>query len=112
MRRFKTEFGYHIVQLLEKRGEELDLRHILIKPKLTQVNLQEAKNFLDSVSAAIANGEMTFEEASRRFSDDEQTRFNGGQMSNFQSGNNKFEVSQLDRGLFGLINSLTEGEIS
>ena len=109
---FKTEFGYHIVQLLEKRGEELDLRHILIKPKLTQENLQEAKNFLDSVSVAIANGEMTFEEASRRFSDDEQTRFNGGQMSNFQSGNNKFEVSQLDRGLFGLINSIEEGAIT
>jgi peptidyl-prolyl cis-trans isomerase SurA len=109
---FKTEFGYHIVQLLEKRGEELDLRHILIKPKLTQENLQEAKNFLDSVSVAIANGEMTFEEASRRFSDDEQTRFNGGQMSNFQSGNNKFEVSQLDRGLFALISSLEYDEIS
>ena len=109
---FKTEFGYHIVQLLEKRGEELDLRHILIKPKLTQENLQEAKNFLDSVSVAIANGEMTFEEASRRFSDDEQTRFNGGQMSNFQSGNNKFEVSQLDRGLFALISSLEDDEIS
>lgn len=109
---FKTEFGYHIVQLLEKRGEELDLRHILIKPKLTQENLQEAKNFLDSVSAAIANGEMTFEEASRRFSDDEQTRFNGGQMSNFQSGNNKFEVSQLDRGLFVLINSIAAGDIT
>ena len=109
---FKTEFGYHIVQLLEKRGEELDLRHILIKPKLTQENLQEAKNFLDSVSVAIANGEMTFEEASRRFSDDEQTRFNGGQMSNFQSGNNKFEVSQLDSGLFALISSLEDDEIS
>nr|MBT4214923.1 peptidylprolyl isomerase [Bacteroidota bacterium] len=109
---FKTEFGYHIVQLLEKRGEELDLRHILIKPKLTQENLQEAKNFLDSVSVAITNGEMTFEEASRRFSDDEQTRFNGGQMSNFQSGNNKFEVSQLDRGLFALISSLEDDEIS
>ena len=109
---FKTEFGYHIVQLLEKRGEELDLRHILIKPKLTQENLQEAKNFLDSVSVAIANGEMTFEEASRRFSDDEQTRFNGGQMSNFQIGNNKFEVSQLDRGLFALISTLEDDEIS
>ena len=109
---FKTEFGYHIVQLVEKRGEELDLRQILRKPKLTQENLQEAKNFLDSVSVAITNGEMTFEEASRRFSDDEQTRFNGGQMSNFQSGNNKFEVSQLDRGLFALISSLEDDEIS
>jgi len=109
---FKTEFGYHIVQLLEKRGEELDLRHILIKPKLTQENLQEAKNYLDSVAASIDRGEITFEEAARRFSEDEQTKFNEGQMSNFQSGDNKFEVSQLDRGLFTLIGSLEVGEIS
>ena len=109
---FKTEFGYHIVQLLEKRGEELDLRHILIKPKLTQENLQEAKQFLDSVAAAINAGEMSFEQAANRYSEDEQTRFNGGMMSNFQSGDNKFEVSQLDRGLFALVNDLKEGEMS
>ena len=78
---FKTEFGYHIVQLLEKRGEELDLRHILIKPKMTQENLQEAKNFLDSIAVAISNGDMTFEEAANKYSEDEQTKFNGGQMS-------------------------------
>jgi len=109
---FKTEFGYHIVQLLEKRGEELDLRHILIKPKLSQVDLQEAKNFLDSVASAINSGEMTFEEAARRFSEDENTRFNGGQMSNFQNGNNKFEISQLDRSLFGIVNNMASKEIS
>jgi peptidyl-prolyl cis-trans isomerase SurA len=80
---FKTEFGYHIVQLLEKRGEELDLRHILIKPKMTQENLQEAKNFLDSIAVAINKGDMTFEEAANKYSEDEQTKFNGGQMSNF-----------------------------
>jgi len=109
---FKTEFGYHIVQLLEKRGEELDLRHILIKPKLSQADLQEAKNFLDSLTSAINAGEMTFEEAARRFSEDENTRFNGGQMSNFQNGNNKFEISQLDRNLFGMVNNMTSKEIS
>ncbi len=109
---FKTEFGYHIVQLLEKRGEELDLRHILIKPKLTQENLQEAKAYLDSVSASIDRGEISFEDAARRFSEEELTKFNAGQMSNLQSGDNKFEVSQLDRGLFTLINSLEVGEIS
>ena len=109
---FKTEYGYHIVQLLEKRGEELDLRHILIKPKLSQEDLQEAKAFLDSVSSAISAGELTFEEAARRYSEDENTRFNGGQMSNFQNGNNKFEISQLDRTLFGMVNSLAPGEIS
>lgn len=109
---FKTEFGYHIVQLLEKRGEELDLRHILIKPKLTQENLQEAKNYLDSVAMSIERGDITFEDAARRFSEDEQTKFNGGQMSNFQSGNNKFEMSQLDRGLFSVVNQLEAGEVS
>lgn len=109
---FKTEFGYHIVQLLEKRGEELDLRHILIKPKMTQENLQEAKNFLDSIAASINKGEMTFEEAASKYSEDEQTKFNGGQMSNFQSGNNRFEVSALDRGLFAVVNKLEEGQIS
>lgn len=109
---FKTEFGYHIVQLLEKRGEELDLRHILIKPKMTQENLREAKNFLDSISTAISRGELTFEEAASKYSEDEQTKFNGGQMSNFQSGNNRFEVSGLDRGLFSVVNKLEEGALS
>ena len=109
---FKTKFGYHIVQLLEKRGEELDLRHILIKPKLSQDDLQEAKAFLDSVSSAISASELTFQEAARQYSEDENTRFNGGQMSNFQNGNNKFEISQLDRTLFGMVNSLATGDIS
>jgi len=109
---FKTEFGYHIVQLLEKRGEELDLRHILIKPKMTQENLQEAKNFLDSIAVAIDKGDMTFEEAANKYSEDEQTKFNGGQMSNFQSGNNRFEVSALDRGLFAVVNKMEQGQIS
>ena len=109
---FKTEFGYHIVQLLEKRGEELDLRHILIKPKLSQEDLKEAKNFLDSVASAINTGDLTFEDAARMYSEDENTRFNGGKMSNFQSGNNKFEISQLDRGLFGVVNNLKAGELS
>ncbi|HAK70252.1 MAG TPA: peptidylprolyl isomerase [Cryomorphaceae bacterium] len=109
---FKTEFGYHIVQLLEKRGEELDLRHILIKPKLTQDNLQEAKAYLDSILVGISSGDMTFDEAAMKYSEDEQTKFNGGQMSNFESGNNKFEVSQLDRGLFSVINEMSEDEIS
>jgi len=109
---FKTEFGYHIVQLLEKRGEELDLRHILIKPKMTQENLQEAKNFLDSIAVAISKGDMTFEEAANKYSEDEQTKFNGGQMSNFQSGNNRFEVSALDRGLFAVVNKMEQGQIS
>ena len=109
---FKTEFGYHIVQLLEKRGEELDLRHILIKPKMTQANLQEAKNFLDSIASAINAGEIDFESAARRYSDDEMTRFNDGQMSNMQTGDTKFETNQLDRGIFTLINGMEEGALS
>jgi peptidyl-prolyl cis-trans isomerase SurA len=75
---FETEYGYHIVQLIQKRGEELDLRHILIKPKLSQENLEEAKAFLDSISSMITAGNLTWDEAAEQFSDDEQTKFNGG----------------------------------
>ena len=79
---------------------------------MTQANLTEAKDFLDSVAVAINNGDITFEQAARTYSEDEQTKFNGGQMSNFQSGNSRFEVSSLDRGLFSVIHNMDEGEVS
>lgn len=109
---FKTEYGYHIVQLLEKRGEELDLRHILIKPKLTQENLEEAKAFLDSVRVMVETGVMTWDEAVEQFSEDEQTKFNGGVLDNFETGSTKFELSQLERSMYNNIQNLKAGEIS
>lgn len=109
---FKTEYGYHIVQLLEKRGEELDLRHILIKPKLTQENLEEAKSFLDSIKVMIETGVLTWDEAVDQFSEDEQTKFNGGVLDNFETGSSKFELSQLERSMYNSIQNLKVDEIS
>ena len=109
---FKTEYGYHIVQLIDKRGEELDLRHILIKPKLSQEDLAEARNFLDSLKIVIVEGNMTWEEAANEFSDDKQTKFNGGVLDNFETGATKFEISQLERSMFNAIKELEPGEIS
>lgn len=109
---FKTEYGYHIVQLLEKRGEELDLRHILIKPKLTQEDLVEAKNVLDSIYQMIMRGEITWEVAASKYSEDEQTKFNAGIISNFETGDAKFELSQMDKSIYNAVKDLKPGEIS
>ncbi len=109
---FKTQYGYHIVQLLEKRGEELDLRHILIKPKLSQDNLNEAKAFLDSISVMIKSGQITWEEAVEEYSEDEQTKNNSGVLANFETGTTKFEVGQIEREMYDAIKDLEENEIS
>lgn len=109
---FETIFGYHIVQLLAKRGEELDLRHILIKPKISQEDLNEAKEFLDSISMAIARGDMTFAQAASKYSEDEETKFNEGNMMNPNTGDSKWEVNQLDKGVFYAVQNLQEGMVT
>lgn len=109
---FKSEFGYHIVQLLQKRGQELDLRHILVKPKITKENLDNAKTFLDSVRTLILNGEITYEDAARKFSDDEDSRYNGGIQINPQTSDSRWVAGNLKKEVFYSLESLEEGDIS
>lgn len=109
---FKTEFGYHIVQLQAKRGEELDLRHILVKPKLEQKDLDAAQSRLDSIRGAIVAGTLTFEAAAERFSEDEETKLNGGIMLNPNTMDVTFNLDQLDRGIFYAIQNLKVDELS
>lgn len=109
---FKTEFGYHIVQLQAKRGEELDLRHILVKPKLEQKDLDAAQDRLDSIRGAIVAGTLTFEAAAERFSEDEETKLNGGIMLNPNTMDVTFNLDQLDRGIFYAIQNLEVDELS
>lgn len=109
---FKTEFGYHIVQLQAKRGEELDLRHILVKPKLEQKDLDAAQSRLDSIRGAIVAGTLTFETAAERFSEDEETKLNGGIMLNPNTMDVTFNLDQLDRGIFYAIQNLKVDELS
>jgi peptidyl-prolyl cis-trans isomerase SurA len=109
---FRSEFGYHIVQVLERRGEELDLRHILIKPKFSQADLLEAKTTLDSIYSAIQRGELTFERACELFSDDEDTKYNGGAMLNEETGDLRWEVGQMDRMIYLAVEKLEENQVS
>ncbi|MCC5916654.1 MAG: peptidylprolyl isomerase [Cryomorphaceae bacterium] len=109
---FLTEFGYHIVQLMQRRGEELDVRHILVRPKISDENLETTKKRLDSIRDLIAEGFITFEQAVERFSMDEQTKFNRGLMMNPQTGEARFEAGELQRDIFVTVERLNEGEIS
>ena len=109
---FKTEFGYHIVQLQTKRGEELDLRHILIKPKVEQKDLDDAKALLDSLRGAILAGSISFEDVAEEYSADEESKLNGGVMMNPMTTDVRWNVENLDRGIFYSIENLQPGGIS
>lgn len=107
----ETEDGYHIIQMIEKRGEYINVRHILIQPKVSQASMIRTRQLLDSVSNLINLKKMTFEEAVIKFSDDP-SRNNGGLLINQQSGNSRFENSQLDPKVFFAVDKLKVGDIS
>ncbi len=109
---FKTEYGYHIVQLLKRRGEELDLRHILIKPKISPDNLKTVEEYLDSVRQSILEKEITFGEAAEKISDDEDSKLNDGISINPNTGDSRWETGQLGREVFVSIENLNVGQIS
>ena len=109
---FKTEYGYHIVQLLKRRGEELDLRHILIKPKISPENLKTVELYLDSVRQSILNKEVTFGDAAEKVSDDEDSRLNEGISINPNSGDSRWDKGELSRDIFVAIDGVEKGQIS
>lgn len=109
---FETEYGFHFVELIAKRGQEIDLRHILISPKVTDDALQEAKAALDSIRMQIESGEISFSEAAKSFSEDKSTKFNGGLMINPNTGETKFEINELDKSLFFVIDNMELNEVS
>ncbi len=109
---FETEFGFHIVQLIKRKGEELDLRHILIKPIIRQEDLEETKATLDSIKSKITKGDITFSEAAKEFSDDETTKFNDGVMINPRTQEGHFELNQLDKDIYFKVEGMEVGDIS
>ena len=108
----ETKFGFHFIQLIERRGEQINVRHILFKPKTNPSDLENAKTFLDSVALLIKKNIITFSDAAQKFSDDADTKNNGGLMINPQTGTTKFETDQLDPTLFFQIDKLKIGEVS
>ena len=109
---FATEFGYHIILLEKIRGQEYDVRHILLRPELTQESIQKAKDKIDEVRAKIVDGTLTFAEAAREFSDEEETKFEGGQLTNPMTQDFNFELTRMEPELYAQIQDLKDGEIS
>ncbi len=109
---FKTDYGYHIVQLQTKRGEELDLRHILIKPKVEQEDLDKAKKILDSLRLQIMSGDKSFEQVAKKYSSDDESKLNGGVMMNPMTTDTRWNLEDLDRSIFYAIENIEVGEIS
>ncbi len=109
----QTEFGYHIIQLIEKRGDRINCRHILLKPKVDDGVLIDAMNRLDSLRTnMIESGKATFEEAVSAVSSDKDTRNNRGIMMNPQTGNTRFEMAQLPQEIGKVVDKLQPGEVS
>ncbi len=109
---FKTDFGYHIAMLEKRRGQELDVRHILMQLKPTPEEIELSKRKLDSIMIEVEKGNMTFKEAAFQFSVDKYTKFNGGRMMDAQTGEDKIEKSRLPANLLAELSRLNDGDIS
>ena len=108
----ETEYGYHIIQLIDRKGERINVRHILLKPKISDQARKEALARLDSIRTFIVEKKLTFEEAALRFSMDKDTRANGGIMVNPKTGNTKFEIGDIPPQINKEIAGMKVGEVS
>nr|WP_243834456.1 peptidylprolyl isomerase [Maribacter caenipelagi] len=109
---FETAFGYHIIYIEKIRGQELDLRHILVIPEISQNVMDEAKAELDSIRKKIIDGEFTFAEAALNFSDEKETKFDGGLLRNPVNFDSKFELTKMDPTLYNQVQNLKDNEIT
>jgi len=108
----ETPDGFHIIEVLEKKGDMFNARHILLKPEYTADDRDKAFRVLDSLKTELKNEAVTFELAARFYSEDPATRTNGGQMADPQTGSSYFEIDQLKPQDYAAIAGLKEGEIS
>ena len=106
----ETEAGFHILLLIKRKGEYINVRHILIQTKISPVSLERTKALMDSIYQLISSGEITFQQAAQRFSD-EDSRNNGGAAINPATGNRSFNPQQLDKNLFFMLDKMNAGEI-
>lgn len=109
---FETEFGYHIILLERIKGQELELRHILMTPKVSDEALKEAREKATLLRKRIMDGEITFADAARTMSDEKETRANGGILLNPRTLDSKFELTKMDPALYSQVSSLKDNEIS
>lgn len=113
---FETTYGFHFIQLVARKGESVDVRHILMAPKISQTDIYKAKQQLDSIRQEIIDGKITFQNAAIKYSDDKDTKQNGGILINPASNSTKWEldeIGQMDQNLvFMLENQMKVGDVS
>jgi len=108
----KSEFGYHIIQLIDRKGEKINTRHILMRPKVTPEALEKSAMRLDSIADLIRKEKITFERAALHYSMDKNTRNNGGLMINPETLSSRFSVEELDPDISKIITKMNINEIS
>mgnify|MGYP000236165152 FL=1 len=109
---FESSFGWHIIQMDKIRGKEVSVRHILIMPDIPQEALDEAKEKIAKIRDKIVNKELTFDEAARNFSDEKETRNDGGQLINPEDLSSRFELTRIEPSLYARISDLKDDEVS
>ena len=108
----ESEFGFHIIQLIERQGDRVNVRHILLRPKARPEAIQEAQQRADSIAGLIRKEDISFEEAALRFSMDKDTRINGGLMINEYNQSTKFEIQHVSAGINRQLENMAVGDIS
>jgi peptidyl-prolyl cis-trans isomerase SurA len=113
---FETSYGYHFIQLVARKGEMVQVRHVLMSPKISQIEILKAKEQLDSIRILITSGQIKFDEAALKYSTDKDTKQNGGLLINPASNSSKWELSEIgemDQNLvFMLENQMKVGDVS
>jgi peptidyl-prolyl cis-trans isomerase SurA len=108
----RSEFGYHIIQLIDRKGEKIKCRHILIRPKIDPAELEKAKGRIDSIVTFVGEKKVSWEQAAYLYSSDKNTRNNGGLVTSQQTGSSKFQLNELDPDVSKLVNDMKVGDIS
>lgn len=109
---FETEFGYHIIMVEKIKGQEVELRHILISPKVSTQAVKDAKAKIEAIRQKIVNKEITFADAAKSSSDEKETRNNGGVLLNPRTMEPRFELTKMDPALYAQVSELKDGEVS
>lgn len=108
----ESEYGFHIIQLIDRQGEKINVRHIILQPKVSDTEKQEALNRLDTIRQYITDGKMTFEEAAYYFSTDKKTRNNGGLFADPQTSEARIARPDIPGDMAREVNKMKPGEIS
>lgn len=109
---FETEFGYHIIMVEKIKGQEVELRHILMMPKVSDQALKDAKEKITLIKERIEKGEITFADAARTMSDEKETRANGGTLINPKTQDTHFDLTKMDPSLYSEVSNLKDKEVS